>query len=103
MILFGPFYVRTQHCYGSLQIESLHFHYVIFCHPLCWGTRIQNSNKVGKVVSEEGNFMRSLWRSTIFLIKEFRILPLRKNTEDRGLHINLGRSRIRHAGSMVQS
>ena len=24
MILFGPFYVRTQHCYGSLQIALLH-------------------------------------------------------------------------------
>ena len=23
MILFGPFYVQTQHCYGSLQIVSL--------------------------------------------------------------------------------
>ena len=23
MILFGPFYVRTQHCYGSLRIMSL--------------------------------------------------------------------------------
>ena len=22
IILFGPFYVRTQHCYGSLQIAS---------------------------------------------------------------------------------
>ena len=27
MILFGSFYVRTQHCYGSLQIASLH-HYL---------------------------------------------------------------------------
>ena len=40
--------------------------------------RIQNNNKVGKVVFEEGNFMRSLWRRTIFLIKEFGILLLRK-------------------------
>ena len=24
MILFGPFYVRTQHCCGSLRIVSLH-------------------------------------------------------------------------------
>ena len=40
--------------------------------------RIQNNNKVGKVVFEEGNFMRSLWRRTIFLIKEFGILLFRK-------------------------
>lgn len=48
------------------------------------GTKIQSSNKAGKVVSEEGNFMRSLWRRTIFLIKEFGILLLRKipRTED---------------------
>ena len=48
------------------------------------GTRIQSSNKVGKVVFEEGNFVRSLWRRTIFLIKEFGMLPLRKisRTED---------------------
>ena len=48
------------------------------------GTSIQSGNKVSKVVSEEGNFMRSLWRRTIFLIKEFGMLPLRKisRTED---------------------
>lgn len=53
-------------------------------HHKCGGTKIQSSNKAGKVVSEEGNFMRSLWRRTIFLIKEFGILLLRKipRTED---------------------
>ena len=36
MILFGPFYVQTQHYYGSLQIESLHLHCnTIFVFSLC--------------------------------------------------------------------
>ena len=29
MILFGPFYVRTQHCYGSLQNRVLTFIIII--------------------------------------------------------------------------
>ena len=29
MILFGPFYVRTQHRYGSSRIESLHTRFII--------------------------------------------------------------------------
>ena len=29
MILFGPFYVRTQHSYGSLRIVSLHLYIVV--------------------------------------------------------------------------
>ena len=28
MILFGPFYVRTQHCYGSLRIVSSQYIYI---------------------------------------------------------------------------
>ena len=40
--------------------------------------RIQSSNKVGKVISKEGNFTSSLQRRSIFLIKEFGMLPLIK-------------------------
>ena len=29
MILFGPFYVRTQHCYDLLQIVSLQYMYYV--------------------------------------------------------------------------
>ena len=29
MILFGPFYVRTQHCYDLLQIVPLQYMYYV--------------------------------------------------------------------------
>ena len=44
----------------------------------CGGMRIQSSNKVGKGISEKGNFARNPWIGPIFTNKEFGMLPLMK-------------------------
>ena len=48
--------------------------YLTFCGVI----RIQSCNKVGKVVSEVGNFGRSLWRRTIFSNKGVRDIAVEK-------------------------